>query len=87
METWHTAVQYHLIHAIALVVAGLAAAHSESKLMRIAGWLFAAGILIFSGTLYAYSLTSVKAFAIATPLGGVAFMAGWGCLAVGASKG
>lgn len=83
METWHTAVQYHVIHAVALVMVGLICSHADTKAVRASGWMFATGILIFGGTLYAYALTSMVGFAMVTPLGGLAFILGWLCLAFG----
>ncbi|AIE86766.1 DUF423 domain-containing protein [Fimbriimonas ginsengisoli] len=86
METWHTAVQYHALHALALVVVGLVCAYAETKMVRAAGWLFAAGIVIFGGTLYAYALTGIVGFAIVTPLGGLCFILGWAALARGVAS-
>ena len=76
-EVWKTAVLYHFIHAIALLV--LAALPA---LNRVAGSLFAAGIVIFSGSLYLLALTNVKWLGAITPLGGLCFLAGWVSLAV-----
>ncbi len=87
LETWHTAVQYHVIHALALIAVGLICAHASSKWVLRSGWLFVAGILIFGGTLYGYALTGVTAFAIITPLGGLCFILGWLMLALGTRKG
>lgn len=86
METWHTGVLYHMIHAVALVIVGLLCAHADTKAVRASGWLFVAGIMIFGGTLYAYSITGITAFAIVTPLGGLAFILGWMTLAVSLRK-
>lgn len=86
LETWQTAVQYHTLHALALVVVGLICAHRDTKLIRSVGWLFAVGILIFGGTLYAYALTETKAFAIVTPLGGLCFIVGWFLLAFAVAR-
>lgn len=77
-ETWRTAVLYHLIHAMALLwIAG----HRE-RANRCAWWLILAGILLFSGSLYPYTLTGIKWLAHITPFGGVFFIAGWICLAI-----
>jgi uncharacterized membrane protein YgdD (TMEM256/DUF423 family) len=76
-DRWETATLYHLVHAAVLV----AISRGES-FSRVAWWLFTAGILLFSGTLYAYAATGVKTFAMITPIGGLAFLAGWLVLAV-----
>ncbi|MGV3618219.1 MAG: DUF423 domain-containing protein [Fimbriimonas sp.] len=86
LATWNTAVQYHTFHAIALVVIGLVCAHTESKLVRRAAWLHVVGIAIFGGTLYLLVLTGVRWMGAITPLGGLCFLVGWLCLAIGASK-
>jgi uncharacterized membrane protein YgdD (TMEM256/DUF423 family) len=82
---WATAVQYHGWHALALLAAGLLLAHRpEVQAVRAAAWLFVAGIVLFSGSLYAYVLTGARGLAMVTPAGGVAFLAGWAALAWGA---
>jgi len=55
--------------------------------VRAAGWLFVAGTVLFSGSLYLLALTGVRAFGAVTPLGGLAFLAGWLALAVGVWRG
>ncbi len=85
LETWQTAAHYHLIHAVMLVLVGVLTAHNSSKALRVAGWLFVAGMLIFGGTLYVLVLTGMKWLGAITPLGGICLIAGWLCLAV-ASK-
>ena len=79
-ELWHTAVQYHFWHALALAVAALSRA---GKARRLAIGGFALGIVMFSGSLYALALGAPRWFGIVTPFGGVAFIIGW--LALGAS--
>jgi len=83
LATWQTGVQYHAMHAIALILVGLLAAHSSSRLLRTAGWLFVAGIAIFGGSLYVLVLAQQRWLGAVTPLGGLSFMAGWICLALG----
>lgn len=74
MELWHTAVDYHVWHALALAVAvGLGCGRSG----RIAVWAFAIGILLFSGSLYALALGAPRWCGVITPFGGLAFIAGW----------
>lgn len=73
-QWWQTGAQYHLAHALAI---GLAAAARSS----LAGWLFLAGIALFSGSLYVMTLTGKRALGAVTPLGGLALLAGWASLA------
>ena len=76
-EVWKTAVLYHFIHALALLVlAALPAFH------RATGMLFVAGIVLFSGSLYLLALTNVKWLGAITPLGGLCLLAGWAWLVI-----
>ena len=80
---FQTAVQYHFYHSLALLGVGLMALwYPQSGLLRASGISFTAGILIFSGSLYLLSLTGVRWLGAVTPLGGLAFMIGWACLAI-----
>jgi len=82
MGVFETAVQYHFYHTLALLAVGLIAMHQpQTALLRSSGWLFVIGLLLFSGSLYCLSLTGIKWLGAITPLGGLAFIAGWGCLA------
>jgi len=81
LAVWETAARYHLVHALALVAVGQAAQAWRSPLLRVSGWLFVAGTLLFSGSLYALVLSGVRVLGAITPLGGVAFIAGWLCFA------
>ena len=85
LEVYQTAVSYQMYHALAL---GLTAVTStrlgENLVMRVAAWSFALGVLIFSGSLYALVFTGIGRFGIITPIGGVAFIVGWLCLALAA---
>lgn len=75
---WQTAVQYHAWHAMGLLVAGLFLLHKpQSGGAALAAWLFVAGIVLFSGSLYALALTGARWLGAVTPLGGAAFIAGW----------
>lgn len=79
---WQTAVQYHAWHALGLLGIGLLLLHwPERSLLGIAAWLLVAGIVLFSGSLYAMALSGVRGLGAITPIGGVAFLAGWLCLA------
>lgn len=83
LAIFHTAFQYHLAHSLGLVLIGLAGFHwPDSRWLRASGWLMLAGIVLFSGSLYALSLTGVRAIGAITPVGGVAFIAAWIFLAV-----
>jgi len=77
LETFQTAVQYQMIHALGLVFIGLLAATRSSTMLDVAGWTMLVGILIFSGFLYAYVATGMKLFAMFVPIGGVAFILAW----------
>ncbi len=82
LGVFQTAVQYHFYHSLALLAVGmLALSQPQTALLRSSGWLFLTGIVIFSGSLYMLSLTGVRWLGAVTPLGGLAFIAGWACLA------
>jgi uncharacterized membrane protein YgdD (TMEM256/DUF423 family) len=86
LEIFDTAARYQMYHALALLLVALfccRAAESQT-FFAVAGWAFIAGTIIFSGSLYALSLSGIKWLGAVTPLGGVAFIVGWGCLAVAA---
>ncbi|HZG58482.1 DUF423 domain-containing protein [Paenibacillus sp.] len=84
-DTYDTAVQYHMLHAIGMLAVGLAGASLERpSLLKWAGWAFAAGTLLFSGSLYLYSVTELSWLGAITPLGGLAFLAGWASFAAAA---
>lgn len=74
-------VRYQLYHALALLGAGAAAARLDSDALHAAGWLFVIGTLVFSGSLYVLALSGRKWLGAVTPLGGLALLAGWVCLA------
>jgi len=89
LAVYQTGVQYHLIHALALLFVGLIAAHlppAAARTARVSGTLFATGILLFSGSLYALALTGYKKLGIITPFGGICFLVGWALLAVAVSR-
>ena len=84
MAVYETAVNYHFIHALGLLAVGLLALHlpASSGTLRWAGILMAAGLLLFSGSLYALSLSGIRGLGVLTPVGGVALLAAWLLLAV-----
>ena len=69
--------RYHAIHTLAMLATGIIALHYPTALVRLAGWLFPAGILLFSGSLYVMAFGATNSFGLVTPLGGACFMAGW----------
>jgi uncharacterized membrane protein YgdD (TMEM256/DUF423 family) len=84
LAIWQTGVQYQAWHALALLAVGLyLQAHADARWVRWSGRLFAVGILLFSGSLYLFALTGVREWGAVTPLGGVAFLAGWLLLVLG----
>ena len=85
-ETWTTAAGYQMSHAVALLVLAWASAQWGGPWIRAAGTLFIAGIVLFSGSLYALALTDISALGAVTPVGGLCFIAGWGCLVAAAVR-
>ena len=82
LVTYHTGVEYHFYHALGLLIIGLAGYHVHNKWINWAAGLLVAGIVLFSGSLYFLTLTDIKGVGMITPIGGLAFVAGWICLAV-----
>jgi uncharacterized membrane protein YgdD (TMEM256/DUF423 family) len=80
LNVFETGVRYQMYHAFALFVVAIALARFGGWSVRAAGWMFTFGIVIFSGSLYALALTGVRTFGAITPIGGLAFLAGWGLL-------
>ena len=87
MGVFETAVQYHFYHALAILAVGvIALSQPQTVMLKSAGWLFLIGTLVFSGSLYLLALTGIKWLGAITPLGGLAFIAGWACLAAAGWK-
>jgi uncharacterized membrane protein YgdD (TMEM256/DUF423 family) len=84
LATFEVGVRYQMYHALALLAAAWACTRWAGALASLAGWLFVAGTLVFSGSLYMVAFTGVKWLGAITPLGGLAFLAGWLCLAAAA---
>jgi uncharacterized membrane protein YgdD (TMEM256/DUF423 family) len=80
LAVWETAARYQLFHALALLATAWALSRWPGRPAIAAGWLFVVGTLLFSGSLYALSVSGQRWLGAITPLGGVAFLAGWGCL-------
>ncbi len=87
LAIFETGVRYQMYHALALLGAAWAATRWPGGFATASGWLFIAGTLIFSGSLYLLSLTGMRWLGAITPLGGVAFLAGWLCLFLAAWRG
>lgn len=83
LEVYKTGVEYQFYHALGLLLVGLIRFRIESKWLNWSGIFLIFGILIFSGSLYALSISGIKIVGAITPIGGLAFVAGWICLAVG----
>ena len=81
LQVWNTAVLYHLLHAVALFALGLYARTSGAD-VKVGGSLLTAGVMVFSGSLYALALTGIKPLGAITPVGGLLFLAGWLWIAV-----
>jgi uncharacterized membrane protein YgdD (TMEM256/DUF423 family) len=87
LEIWQTAARYHIYHALALLAVAYAAHRWSNGLTTLAGWLFIAGIVLFSGSLYILSVSGIKWLGAVTPLGGLCFLAGWVSLGAAAWRG
>lgn len=77
-DTWETAVFYHGVHGLAMLLLGAVLPPSRGRL--VAAGAFFLGVLLFSGSLYALSLTNIGTFGAITPFGGIAFLVGWGAV-------
>lgn len=82
LEIFETAARYEMFHAFALIVVAWRSGSSPGRAATLAGVLFTAGIVIFSGSLYALALSGVRGFGAVTPLGGLCLIVAWGALAV-----
>lgn len=90
LESYKTAVLYHIVHALALVLVGLVA-QQRGKALNVTGYLFLAGIVFFSGSIYLLSTHEISGLNLkflgpVTPLGGLLFMAGWVVLGISALR-
>jgi uncharacterized membrane protein YgdD (TMEM256/DUF423 family) len=83
LDVYETGVQYHMFHAVGILLIALLIDRLPSQKLAIwAARLLLIGIVLFSGSLYALALSGVKVLGAITPLGGVAFIAGWICMAL-----
>ena len=83
LAVFETAARYQMYHALALLAVGCAVTRWPGPWPVRAGWLFAVGTLLFSGSLYVLALSGMRWLGAVTPLGGLAFLAGWTCLLLG----
>jgi len=83
LAIFETGVRYQMYHVFALLIVSVAIGQlGQARLLGLAGWFFLAGVLIFSGSLYALALTGTRALGAITPFGGLALLAGWALLAL-----
>jgi uncharacterized membrane protein YgdD (TMEM256/DUF423 family) len=87
LDIWETGARYHLYQSLALLGVAWAATRWPGTAVNLAGWLFVAGVILFSGSLYLLAVTDVKALGAITPLGGLCFLVGWASLAIAAWRG
>ena len=87
LAIFETAARYQMYHALALLAVAWMLGRWPGPWPVRAGWLFLAGTVLFSGSLYLLALTGVRWLGAITPMGGLAWLAGWICLAVGATRG
>lgn len=86
LDIYHTAVDYQMWHAIGLIIIGIVQRQKPSSLLRKAGWFMFVGIVVFSGSLYALSLSGIKVLGAITPIGGGCFLIAWLLLAYASFK-
>ena len=86
LTVFETGVRYQMYHALAILVTAVGLGFVDARLLRLSGWLFAVGIVLFSGSLYGLALTGATRLGMITPLGGLAFLAGWALLIVAALR-
>ena len=77
LSVWQTAMQYQMFHVLVLLSIIIAGSRQSNRLLTISGWLFVAGTVLFSGSLYALVITGIKSLGMVTPFGGVLFLLGW----------
>lgn len=84
LAVFETGARYQMYHALALVLVASLRGRASERLLAVAGYLFVAGTLLFSGSLYLLALTGTRWWGAVTPVGGVCFLAGWVCLGMAA---
>jgi uncharacterized membrane protein YgdD (TMEM256/DUF423 family) len=87
LEVYETAARYQMIHALAILITALLLERApQSRMLQAAGWLFGIGIALFSGSLYTLSIVGPPQWGAVTPFGGMCFLTGWLCLAIGFAR-
>ena len=86
LAVFETGARYQMYHALALLAVGWVATRTPGPWINTSGWLFLAGIVVFSGSLYVMTLTGARWLGAITPLGGLSFMLGWVVLAIASLK-
>lgn len=86
LHDFKTGAEYQMYHSLGLLAVGLLSERRRSTATQVAGWAFLIGIMLFSGSLYALTISGVTKWGMITPLGGVAFLVGWAGLAMAAMK-
>lgn len=86
LDVFETAARYQMYHALSLLCVGVLMSRFASPWLAGSGWLFVAGTLLFSGSLYLLVLTGMRWLGAVTPLGGLAFLLGWALLAIGVAR-
>ncbi len=87
LNTFEVGVRYQMYHALALLAVAWVCTRWPSSLATISGWLFVIGTVVFSGSLYIFSISGIRWLGAVTPVGGLAFLAGWICLALAVLRG
>lgn len=88
LTVYQTGVQYHMFHSLGLIAVGILGGKLASTTMVAwSGWALLVGIILFSGSLYALSLSGIRVLGAITPIGGVSFLVGWALLAIAAYRG
>ena len=83
LAVFETGVRYQMYHTLALLLVAAAIGHlGDARLLLVSGWFFIAGVVLFSGSLYALALSGTTILGAITPFGGLAFLVGWACLAL-----
>jgi uncharacterized membrane protein YgdD (TMEM256/DUF423 family) len=86
LAVYKTGVEYQFYHALGLLIIGLTGFQVKSKFIGWSGIFIVCGIILFSGSLYVLALSGIKAIGAITPIGGLSFVVGWVCLAIGIWK-
>lgn len=86
LSVFQTANQYHMFHSLALIALSILSVNEHKRYLKICGGAFLAGIILFSGSLYALAISGLSALGVITPIGGLVFLLGWAVLFVYALK-